>query len=242
LQNYSKIFALIGKQKGAVNMAEPLLTLARIGKVYGDKTALHDVNFSIYPGEFIALVGMSGGGKSTILRLIAQLEQPTSGQIKYADPDMVTRVMFQNDRLLPWMTNVQNLSFKSNDKVQQARAKAMLKTVGLQDFPDSYPSSLSGGQKQRLALGRALMADPQLLLLDEPLGALDALTRRKMQDSITEICQQQHLTTLLITHDVEEAARMADRVIVVKDGTNVYEADGAKGKMPPPSGRFQKTC
>ncbi|WP_407891820.1 ABC transporter ATP-binding protein [Lacticaseibacillus sp. N501-2] len=211
-------------------MTEPLVTLARLGKVYGDKTALHDVNFSIYPGEFIALVGMSGGGKSTILRLIAQLEQPTSGTIHYAKKAMVTRVMFQNDRLLPWMTNVQNLSFKSSDKTQQNRAKAMLETVGLADFADSYPSSLSGGQKQRLALGRALMADPQLLLLDEPLGALDALTRRKMQDSITQICEQQHLTTLLITHDVEEAARMADRVIVVKDGTNVYEADGAKGK------------
>jgi sulfonate transport system ATP-binding protein len=208
----------------------PLLTLERIGKVYGTKVALHDVNFSIYPGEFIALVGMSGGGKSTILRLIAQLEAPTSGNLSYADPDMTTRVMFQNDRLLPWMTNVQNLSFHAADKAQQARAQAMLQTVGLTDFADGYPSALSGGQKQRLALGRALMADPQLLLLDEPLGALDALTRRKMQDSIAQICREQHLTTLLITHDVEEAARMADRVIVVKDGTNVYEADCAKGQ------------
>lgn len=213
-------------------MPEPLLTLERIGKVYGDKTALHDVNFSIYPGEFIALVGMSGGGKSTILRLIAQLEQPTDGRIQYRDAKMVTRVMFQNDRLLPWMTNLQNLSFNSKDKRQQQRATAMLATVGLQDFAAGYPNALSGGQKQRLALGRALMADPQLLLLDEPLGALDALTRRKMQDSIAAICAEQHLTTLLITHDVEEAARMADRVIVVKDGTNIYEADGAKGQDP----------
>ncbi len=130
------------------------------------------------------------------------------------------------------MNNLQNLSFNSKDKAQQERALAMLATVGLQDFADGYPNALSGGQKQRLALGRALMADPQLLLLDEPLGALDALTRRKMQDSIAAICAEQHLTTLLITHDVEEAARMADRVIVVKDGTNVYEADGAKGQGP----------
>ncbi len=207
-----------------------LLTLDRIGKVYGNKTALHDVNFSIYPGEFIALVGMSGGGKSTILRLIAQLEQPTSGHVHYADDNMVTRVMFQNDRLLPWMNNLQNLSFNSKASHQQARAREMLTTVGLEDFATGYPNALSGGQKQRLALGRALMADPQLLLLDEPLGALDALTRRKMQDSIATICAEQQLTTLLITHDVEEAARMADRVIVVKNGTNVYEADGAKGR------------
>lgn len=209
-------------------MIKPLLTLEQLGKTYDAKVALHDVNFNIYPGEFIALVGMSGGGKSTILRLIAQLEQPTTGQVQFSDPDTTVRVMFQNDRLLPWMTNLENVSFKSKDKAERQRAQAILNEVGLAEFADSYPDQLSGGQKQRLALARALMAQPQLLLLDEPLGALDALTRRKMQVFIAEICAKQQLTTLLITHDVDEAARMADRVIVVKDGTNVYEADGAK--------------
>lgn len=209
-------------------MIKPLLTLEQLGKTYDTKVALHDVNFNIYPGEFIALVGMSGGGKSTILRLIAQLEQPTTGQVQFSDPDTTVRVMFQNDRLLPWMTNLENVSFKSKDKAERQRAQAILNEVGLAEFADSYPGQLSGGQKQRLALARALMAQPQLLLLDEPLGALDALTRRKMQVFIAEICAKQQLTTLLITHDVDEAARMADRVIVVKDGTNVYEADGAK--------------
>lgn len=209
-------------------MIKPLLTLEQLGKTYDTKVALHDVNFNIYPGEFIALVGMSGGGKSTILRLIAQLEQPTIGQVQFSDPDTTVRVMFQNDRLLPWMTNLENVSFKSKDKAERQRAQAILNEVGLAEFADSYPGQLSGGQKQRLALARALMAQPQLLLLDEPLGALDALTRRKMQAFIAEICAKQQLTTLLITHDVDEAARMADRVIVVKDGTNVYEADGAK--------------
>ncbi|WP_367297034.1 ABC transporter ATP-binding protein [Loigolactobacillus coryniformis] len=209
-------------------MIKPLLTLEQLGKTYDTKVALHDVNFNIYPGEFIALVGMSGGGKSTILRLIAQLEQPTTGQVQFSDPDTTVRVMFQNDRLLPWMTNLENVSFKSKDKAERQRAQAILNEVGLAEFADSYPGQLSGGQKQRLALARALMAQPQLLLLDEPLGALDALTRRKMQAFIAEICAKQQLTTLLITHDVDEAARMADRVIVVKDGTNVYEADGAK--------------
>lgn len=209
-------------------MIKPLLTLEQLGKTYDAKVALHDVNFNIYPGEFIALVGMSGGGKSTILRLIAQLEQPTTGQVQFSDPDTTVRVMFQNDRLLPWMTNLENVSFKSKDKAERQRAQAILNEVGLAEFADSYPGQLSGGQKQRLALARALMAQPQLLLLDEPLGALDALTRRKMQAFIAEICAKQQLTTLLITHDVDEAARMADRVIVVKDGTNVYEADGAK--------------
>ncbi|MDC4186300.1 ABC transporter ATP-binding protein [Loigolactobacillus coryniformis] len=209
-------------------MIKPLLTLEQLGKTYDTKVALHDVNFNIYPGEFITLVGMSGGGKSTILRLIAQLEQPTTGQVQFSDPDTTVRVMFQNDRLLPWMTNLENVSFKSKDKAERQRAQAILNEVGLAEFADSYPDQLSGGQKQRLALARALMAQPQLLLLDEPLGALDALTRRKMQVFIAEICAKQQLTTLLITHDVDEAARMADRVIVVKDGTNVYEADGAK--------------
>lgn len=209
-------------------MIKPLLTLEQLGKTYDTKVALHDVNFNIYPGEFIALVGMSGGGKSTILRLIAQLEQPTTGQVQFSDPDTTVRVMFQNDCLLPWMTNLENVSFKSKDEAERQRAQAILNEVGLAEFADSYPGQLSGGQKQRLALARALMAKPQLLLLDEPLGALDALTRRKMQAFIAEICAKQQLTTLLITHDVDEAARMADRVIVVKDGTNVYEADGAK--------------
>ncbi|MFD0896454.1 ABC transporter ATP-binding protein [Loigolactobacillus binensis] len=211
-------------------MIKPLLTLEQVGKNYGTKVALHNVNFNIYPGEFMALVGMSGGGKSTILRLIAQLEQPTAGQIQFNDPATTMRVMFQNDRLLPWMTNLENVSFKSSDKQEQQRALAMLNEVGLADFAASYPGQLSGGQKQRLALARALMAKPQLLLLDEPLGALDALTRRKMQDFIAAICAKQHLTTLLITHDVTEAARMADRILVVKNGTNVYEADGAKNQ------------
>lgn len=207
----------------------PLITLDRIGKQYGTNTALHDVNFSIYPGEFVALVGMSGGGKSTILRLIAGLEAASAGTLSYAGGQApVTRVMFQNDRLLPWMTAIQNVSFHARDADTQARARQTLAAVGLAAFADQYPNQLSGGQKQRLALARALMAQPELLLLDEPLGALDALTRRNMQDFIRQIVAEQHLTTLLITHDVEEAARMADRIIVIKNGSNVYEATGAK--------------
>lgn len=211
-------------------MTEPLVQLSHIYKQYGGNHALRDVSFNIAQGEFVALVGMSGGGKSTLLRLIAQLEQPTAGTITYARPDLVTRVMFQDGRLLPWMTTLGNVSFASHDQQVQARAKKTLAAVGLAGFEATYPTELSGGQKQRLALARALMADPQLLLLDEPLGALDALTRRNMQAFITQICDENHLTTLLITHDVDEAARMADRVIVVKNGRAVYETAGAKGQ------------
>lgn len=211
-------------------MSNALVTLNHIDKQYGDNHALKDVSFDIHQGEFVALVGMSGGGKSTLLRLIAQLEQPSAGTITYSQPNLVTRVMFQDGRLLPWMTTLQNVSFNSHDAKVKARAQATLDAVGLSDFATQYPAALSGGQKQRLALARALMADPQLLLLDEPLGALDALTRRNMQAFITQICDEKHLTTLLITHDVDEAARMADRVIVVKSGRNVYETKGAKGQ------------
>ncbi|KRK33350.1 ABC transporter ATP-binding protein [Loigolactobacillus bifermentans] len=213
-------------------MTTDFLTLQNIRKQYGATTALHDVNFNLKQGEFLALVGMSGGGKSTTLRLIADLEQPTSGTIDYAEAQPVVRVMFQNDRLLPWLKVLENVSFKSRDPQVQVQAATMLDLVGLTDFASVYPSQLSGGQKQRVALARALMAKPQLLLLDEPLGALDALTRRKMQDLILDICHKQHLTTILVTHDVDEAARMADRIIVMKDGTNLYEEPGLGGKTP----------
>lgn len=168
---------------------------------------------------------MSGGGKSTLLRLIAGLEQPTTGSVSIESDHTksLMRVMFQEDRLLPWMSVLDNLSFGSKDKNTKAHAQELLELVELGDYADQFPNQLSGGQKQRVALARALMSHPQILLLDEPLGALDALTRRKMQDLILDICQKQNLTTILVTHDVEEAARMADRIIVMKNSTNTYE-------------------
>ncbi|AYE39166.1 ABC transporter ATP-binding protein [Companilactobacillus zhachilii] len=209
-----------------------MISIKNINKTYKNVTALHDVSLDINQGEFIALVGMSGGGKSTLLRLIAGLEQPTSGSvtIDQADSKSLMRVMFQEDRLLPWMSVLDNLSFGSKDKNTKAHAQELLELVELGDYANQYPTQLSGGQKQRVALARALMSHPQILLLDEPLGALDALTRRKMQDLILDICQKQNLTTILVTHDVEEAARMADRIIVMKDSTNSYEEDCPKNR------------
>ncbi|KIR09137.1 ABC transporter ATP-binding protein [Levilactobacillus brevis] len=210
---------------------QPEIIVDHIHQQYQQLTALNDVNLTIHPGEFLALVGMSGGGKSTLLRLIAGLERPSQGQIRFdqqpretAQP--VIRVMFQEDRLLPWMTVLDNLSFKSHDATEQTEAQRLLTLVGLTDYATHFPNQLSGGQKQRVALARALMSHPQVLLLDEPLGALDALTRRKMQDLILTICEQQALTTILVTHDVNEAARMADRIVVMKHATNYAEFSG----------------
>jgi len=209
-----------------------MISIKNVNKIYDNLTALHDVNLDINQGEFIALVGMSGGGKSTLLRLIAGLEQPTAGSVTVDQTSSKTlmRVMFQEDRLLPWMSVLDNLSFGSKDKNTKAHAQELLELVELSDYADHYPTQLSGGQKQRVALARALMSHPKILLLDEPLGALDALTRRKMQDLILDICQKQNLTTILVTHDVEEAARMADRIIVMKDSTNSYEEDCPKNR------------
>lgn len=206
-------------------MNNSMITIKNVNKIYDNTTALHDVSLDIKQGEFIALVGMSGGGKSTLLRLIAGLEQPTSGSVTINDSstDSLMRVMFQEDRLLPWMSVLDNLSFGSKDKNTKAHARQLLDLVELGDYANHFPNQLSGGQKQRVALARALMTDPKILLLDEPLGALDALTRRKMQDLILDICQKQNLTTILVTHDVEEAARMADRIVVMKNSTNSYE-------------------
>jgi len=214
-------------------MNDSMISIKNVNKIYNNQTtALHDVSLDIKQGEFIALVGMSGGGKSTLLRLIAGLEKPSSGNvtINSADSKSLMRVMFQEDRLLPWMSVLDNLSFGSKDKNTKEHALELLELVELSDYADHYPTQLSGGQKQRVALARALMTDPKILLLDEPLGALDALTRRKMQDLILDICQKKNLTTILVTHDVEEAARMADRIIVMKNSTNSYEENCPKNR------------
>ncbi|AOT56376.1 ABC transporter ATP-binding protein [Weissella soli] len=204
-------------------MTETKIQLQHVVKAYGDNVVLKDINFEIQAGEFISFVGQSGGGKTTLLRLIAGLEATNSGDIIIAGQQLqgqnqVARVMFQDARLLPWMTVVDNLTFGSKDAQEKQRALALLERVELGEKADAYPSSLSGGQQQRVALARALMSDPEILLLDEPLGALDALTRLKMQQLVADIVAESNLTTILITHDVREGVLLADRVVAVKDG------------------------
>ncbi|HEX8884159.1 MAG TPA: ATP-binding cassette domain-containing protein, partial [Noviherbaspirillum sp.] len=192
------------------------LTLHGLSKSYGGRPVLRGADLSIAAGEFIAVVGRSGCGKSTLLRLVAGLERPDEGGVLFEGgtiPD--TRVMFQDARLLPWRRVRDNVTL---GLPRGADAALALRQVGLEDRARDWPAVLSGGQRQRVALARALAHDPQLLLLDEPLGALDALTRIDMQQLIEKLWQARGFTALLVTHDVQEAVALADRVLLIEDG------------------------
>jgi len=197
------------------------VTIRDLTKNYGDRQVLQGLNLDIEPGEFVAIVGRSGCGKSTLLRLVAGLEVATSGKLNldhvYLPNNSDTRIMFQEARLLPWKKVLQNVALGLSEKALQ-RAKDVLSAVGLGDRAEEWPARLSGGQKQRVSLARALVHKPKLLLLDEPLGALDALTRIKMHQLIESLWEKNGFTALLVTHDVTEAIALADRIILIEDG------------------------
>jgi sulfonate transport system ATP-binding protein len=186
---------------------------------------LDAVDLRIEPGEFVAIVGRSGCGKSTLLRAIAGLELPDAGQVKIGgggqNPE--TRMLFQDARLLPWKTVLQNVALGLKEGAE--RARAALQSVGLLDRADDWPAALSGGQRQRVALARALVHEPQLLLLDEPLGALDALTRIEMQQLIESLWTARGFTAVLVTHDVQEAVVLADRILLIEQGRLALDLD-----------------
>lgn len=197
-------------------LQESAVVLSGLTKRFGERTVLNGLDLHIPVGQFVAVVGRSGCGKSTLLRLVAALEQPDEGLLANRDADQV-RVMFQDARLLPWKTVLDNVGLGLRGD-WQARAQHALQEVGLADRGGEWPVRLSGGQRQRVALARALVHQPRLLLLDEPLGALDALTRIDMQRLIERLWQQYRCTTLLVTHDVSEAVALADRVVLIEDG------------------------
>lgn len=195
-------------------------------KTFTDKTILHGLDLDVPAGQFLAIVGRSGCGKSTLLRLIAGLEKVDHGRIDLLPPTgstLTTRVMFQEPRLLPWARVVANVevglsgSLLSSAQKRQT-ALAALASVGLQERGDEWPALLSGGQKQRVALARALVSHPTLLAFDEPLGALDALTRIEMQGLLERVWQREGFTALLVTHDVAEAVTLADRIVMIENG------------------------
>ncbi|MDH1056600.1 aliphatic sulfonates ABC transporter ATP-binding protein [Aquipseudomonas alcaligenes] len=198
------------------------LAVEGIRKAFGEREVLQGIDLHIPAGQFVAVVGRSGCGKSTLLRLLAGLDQPSAGQLLAGKGPLAaaredTRLMFQDARLLPWKRVIDNVGLGLSGD-WQPRAREALAAVGLADRAQEWPAALSGGQKQRVALARALIHQPRLLLLDEPLGALDALTRIEMQQLIERLWQQHGFTVLLVTHDVAEAVAVADRVILIEEG------------------------
>lgn len=193
-----------------------------VSRRYGSKTILDRLDLHIPAGQFVAVVGRSGCGKSTLLRLLAGLEKPNDGELLAGTTPLVrsqddTRLMFQDARLLPWKKVIDNVGLGLRGNWRQD-AHAALAAVGLEHRASEWPAALSGGQKQRVALARALIHRPRLLLLDEPLGALDALTRLEMQSLIASLWQEHGFTVVLVTHDVSEAVALADRVLLIEEG------------------------
>lgn len=187
---------------------------------------INDLNLEIAEGEFVAIVGTSGCGKSTLLRLLLGLDSEFSGEISIDGQPVVgigseRGIVFQEHRLFPWLTVSENIGLALDNEplgVEQKRERigAILKLVGLEKFRRAYPHQLSGGMAQRVAIARGLVANPRLLLLDEPFGALDALTRQQIQDELLKIYERKRITTILVTHDVEEAVYLADRVVILE--------------------------
>jgi nitrate/nitrite transport system ATP-binding protein len=231
----------IQNPKLAMNAAEvsktpnvPFLTIDRVTKVYptprGPANILDGIDLTVAEGEFICLIGHSGCGKSTLLNMVSGFNTPTSGTVKLQDtlitePGPDRMMVFQNYCLLPWLTAYENI-YLAVDSVNpthtEAQKKAIvrehLEMVGLTEAANKKPTQLSGGMKQRVAIARALAIKPQLLILDEPFGALDAITKEELQDELLAIWREHRVTVLMITHDIDEALYLADRLVMMTNG------------------------
>ena len=210
-------------------MSEPLVQAQSVSHTYRRRNrvthALTAVSFGIQTDEFVCVVGNSGSGKSTLLRILGGLLAPTAGQVQLRGrtvrgPQTEIGFVFQNTNLMPWRTALENVLLplelqKTPDAQDRARACAALALMGLEEFADAYPAQLSGGMAQRLTLTRALLQEPALLLMDEPFGALDALTRERLNQELLRIHRDRAQTVLMITHSIQEAIFLADRVLVL---------------------------
>ena len=212
---------------------ERYLRIEDVGMTFETKTgafvALERIDLAVRKGEFVSLIGHSGCGKSTLLNLVAGLLHPTAGGILLAGreiggPGPDRGVVFQNHSLLPWLTCFDNVYlavervFAEKKSVLRERTHAALALVGLAHAEAKYPHEISGGMKQRVGIARALAIEPKVLLLDEPFGALDALTRATLQDELVRIVEKTHATVLMVTHDVDEAVLLSDRIVMMTNG------------------------
>ncbi len=221
--------------KSALNRnAEPFLVIDGVSKVYpttkGDYTVLDNISFTVYEGEFVCVIGHSGCGKSTLLNMVSGFTRPTKGEVRLQSkvitkPGPDRMVVFQNYSLLPWLSALDNvaLAIKSvhpeipkSERLQMAMAS--LEMVGLSDAAKKKPKQLSGGMRQRVSIARALSIRPQVLILDEPFGALDVLTREDLQEQLLKIWREHKVTVLMITHEIDEAIFLSDRVVMMTNG------------------------
>lgn len=196
---------------------DAVVRVRKLTRRFGARTILDHIDLDIAQGEFVALLGRSGSGKSTFLRALANLDHEVNGDGALAVPERLS-VVFQDARLLPWKRLQENVTFGLTGAEPQARARAALAEVGLAGRERAWPGELSGGEQQRVALARALVREPQLLLADEPFGALDALTRLRMHGLLRTLCDHHRPAVLLVTHDVDEAIQLAQRVLILDQG------------------------
>jgi sulfonate transport system ATP-binding protein len=205
-------------------------------KRYGARTVLSDVSLQLQAGEVVSLIGASGCGKSSLLSIASGLDRDFNGEIKLDGKALhgVSRdigFIFQEPRLFPWLTVSENVAFDSNNALSSQRlVTRLLAEVGLQDHAEALPKQLSGGQAQRAAIARGLFTQPRVLLLDEPFSAVDAFTRMKLQDLLLKVAHQHKLTVLLVTHDIDEALYLSDRVVLLADGLTEFHPGPAPRK------------
>jgi nitrate/nitrite transport system ATP-binding protein len=242
-------------KKIIVNNSDRYVLLENVGMRFttkkGEFEALRNINLNIAQGEFVSIIGHSGCGKSTVLNLIAGLLQPTSGYLfcagrEIAKPGPDRAVVFQNHSLLPWLTCFENVHlavervFKHETQVQQdIRTIDALTLVGLSHATDKHPNEISGGMKQRVGIARALAMEPKVLLLDEPFGALDALTRANLQDELMKIMQKTQCTAVMVTHDVDEAVLLSDRIVMMTNGPSAEIGEILEVNLAKPRNRLE---
>lgn len=218
--DHIRSFVAIEDPDSARAPVEPVVQLRNFHRAFGDNVIIDSLDLAIQPGEFIALLGRSGSGKTTLLRTLAGLDEVSGQDVKVPSS---RAVVFQDARLLPWRSVWKNVALGLRGPDIRARSEAALAEVGLGHRISAWPLTLSGGEAQRTALARALVREPQLLLLDEPFAALDALTRHRMHGLVLSLWRRHRPAVLLVTHDVEEAIALADRVLVLDRGRIVTE-------------------
>lgn len=206
----------------SLNVNDAVVSLRNLTRSFGHQTVLDGVDLDIHAGEFVALLGRSGCGKSTLLRAIARLDTGISGEGQLIVSGQ-SSVLFQDSRILPWMSVLDNVRLGTPNDMDSERARRALDGVGLADKASAWPKTLSGGEQQRVALARALMRNPALILADEPFSALDALTRMRMQSLLLDVHARFHPAVLFVTHDVDEALVLANRIIVLDAGRIRYD-------------------